>query len=96
MHDTQVGGPGGGGDTADGVTTIGVKADIDAWLSGEANHGWLIQGWQGQDNGWAFSASESANASDRPRLEIDWVPATIEDTNFQQGLNGYAVPSIRH
>ncbi len=89
IYDTQVGGPGGGGDTAAGVTTIGVKADIEAWLNGETNLGWLIQGWEGQTDGWAFSPSESLHASDRPRLEIDWVPATIVASNFQQGLNGY-------
>jgi Planctomycete extracellular len=78
------------GDVANGVTVIGVTDDIQAWSSGVANLGWLIRAWTGYTNGWAFSPSEAAQTSDRPRLEIDWVPANIARASFQQGVDGYA------
>ena len=88
-YDSQVGNSQGNGDTSVGRTTVGVLADVQAWSSGEQNHGWAVIGWDGQTNGWAFSPSESSIEVDRPKLEIDWVPTEIASTGFRQGENGY-------
>jgi len=88
--DSQVGGPAGGGDTAAGLTNIGVAADVQAWVNGDVNHGWLLQGHNGMTDGWGFAASESSNPALRPRLEVDWVPETLQTTSFQQGVNNYS------
>jgi hypothetical protein len=77
------------GDIENGRSAIGVTHDVQAWSSGAQNFGWLLQGWSGQANGWAFSPSESAIPADRPALEIEWIPSTIPNTSFQQGVNGY-------
>ncbi len=87
--DAQVGVAAANSDPDAGVTIIGVTRDIQAWANGEANHGWLIKGFDTRTDGWAFSASESVNALDRPRLEIDWVPASVASTSFRDGDNGY-------
>ncbi len=87
--ESQVGVAAGNSDPDAGVTIIGVTADLQAWANGEANNGWMIKGWEGRTDGWAFTASESANAVDRPRLEIDWIPAAISSTSFRDGENGY-------
>jgi hypothetical protein len=88
-YDSQVGNSQGNGDTSAGQTTVGVLADVQAWSSGEQNNGWAVIGWDGQTNGWAFSPSESSTEADRPKLEIDWVPASIASTGFRHGENGY-------
>ena len=88
--ESQVGTSAGTGDAAAGVTTIGVTSDIQAWSNGQANFGWLIQGWQGRADGWGFTASEDDIASNRPKLEVEWVPATIASASYRNGENGYS------
>lgn len=79
-----------------GTTPVGfnVTADVKAWAAGETNRGWAILPWTGGTDGWAFAPSEAANPLLRPRLRIEWLPATadpnIKTLTFQQGLNGYS------
>jgi hypothetical protein len=89
QFDSQVGTLFGTGDTIEGVTVIGVTTDVQAWANGSPNFGWLMNGWNGMSNGWAFSSSESANQPDRPELFIDWVPPSIASIEFKQGQDGY-------
>jgi len=89
IYDSQVGTLFGTGDTVEGQTVIGVTTDVQAWANGSSNFGWLMNGWNGMTNGWAFSSSESANSQDRPELLIDWVPASTASIEFRQGQNGY-------
>ncbi|MCY2977030.1 MAG: DNRLRE domain-containing protein, partial [Planctomycetota bacterium] len=89
-YESQVGTLFGAGDTVEGLTVIGVTADVQAWANGSSNFGWLLNGWNGMTNGWAFSPSESANPQDRPELLIDWVPASMPNLDFRQGQNGYS------
>ena len=72
-----------------GSISFGVTPDVQAWVNGEANHGWAMPGWQFQNNATVFSPSESTNASARPHLRVKWVPEGTASASFQQGVNGY-------
>ncbi len=87
--ESQIGVAAANSDPDAGVTVVGVTQDLQAWANGEENFGWMIQGWSGRTDGWAFSASESENPVDRPRLEIDWVPANVSTTSFRNGEGSY-------
>ena len=87
--DSQVGTVSANGATGNGRISIGVTADIQAWANGETNLGWAMIGWNGNADGWAFSASETANSMNRPLLLVDWVPGDVAGAGFQQGVNDY-------
>lgn len=89
VFDAQIGVTNGNSDPAANPTLIGVTMDLQAWSNGEANHGWLMKGWDGRSDGWAFAASESPDLSQRPRLEVQWMPNSTATTAFRQGENGY-------
>jgi hypothetical protein len=91
QFETQIGVATGSSDTRNGNTIIQVTKDIQAWVDGAANEGWLMQGWDGRTNGWAISSSEAVDLADRPRLEVEWLPATTANNSFRDGdSNGYA------
>jgi hypothetical protein len=87
--DSQIGNAAGNSDPAANPTIIGVTADVQAWASGASNFGWLMQGWEARPDGWGFLASETANPAERPKLEIEWLPASITSTSFREGVGGY-------
>ncbi len=47
-----------------------VKDTVQAWASGQANHGWVFINTAG--NGWDFYASEFEDIQQRPRLVIEY------------------------
>jgi hypothetical protein len=47
-----------------------VTDTVQAWVSGEDNHGWVFMNTGG--NGWDFYASEFMNVSQRPRLVVEF------------------------
>ncbi|MDW8381365.1 MAG: DNRLRE domain-containing protein [Verrucomicrobiota bacterium] len=86
------------GDTGTGVVSVGVRADVQAWVNGETNHGWVILPWNSELNpdwgngtdGLAFSACEHPNAALRPRLRVWWMPTNeLSLALFQNGVDGY-------
>jgi len=77
------------GATGTGYTSVAVTADIRAWNAGATNRGWVLNPFFGGTDGWAFSASDSADPALRPMLKVEWVPAGTTSVIFQQGLNGY-------
>jgi hypothetical protein len=79
----------GNASTTVGTISFAVTPDIQAWLGGEANHGWVMPGWIGATDGTGFSPSEAANVSDRPRLRVLWLPAGTASVSFRQDVNGY-------
>ncbi|WP_254512720.1 DNRLRE domain-containing protein [Anatilimnocola floriformis] len=79
----------GSGASGTGIVSIGVTNDLAAWANGEANEGWLIDGWTNNGDGTSFSPSEATNALLRPRLKVQWLPAGVSSTSFRQGANGY-------
>ena len=50
-----------------------VTDTIQAWVSGEANHGWVFLNTGG--DGWDFYTSEFDNVSQRPKLVVEFTPA---------------------
>ncbi len=81
--------PDGSATTFTNDCTISVLADVNAWLRGDANHGWVMPGWNGNTDGTGFSPSEEANISWRPELRVLWLPAGVSSNSFRQNVNGY-------
>jgi hypothetical protein len=90
-YDSQMGVEAGTGLTGSGfVISVGVTPDVQAWVSGQANHGWVFTGWPFNTDGTGFAPSEVAELDDRPRLRVLWVPAGTRTSSFRQGVNGYS------
>ncbi|MEO1616596.1 MAG: DNRLRE domain-containing protein [Planctomycetota bacterium] len=87
--ESQVGVDDGTGSTGTGVIDFSVLPDVQAWQGGETNFGWLLQGWNGNTDGWAFSSADDPTLTTRPKLEIEWRPAGAQVTSFRQGVGGY-------
>lgn len=51
-----------------------VTDTIQAWVNGEANHGWVFLNTGG--NGWDFYTSEFDKVSQRPKLMVEFIPQT--------------------
>jgi hypothetical protein len=49
-----------------------VTDTVQAWVSGEVNHGWVFLNTGG--NGWDFYTSEFENVSQRPKLVVEFTP----------------------
>jgi hypothetical protein len=49
-----------------------VTDTVQAWVNGEANHGWVFLNTGG--DGWDFYTSEFDNVSQRPKLVIEFAP----------------------
>ncbi|MEJ5237337.1 MAG: DNRLRE domain-containing protein [Limisphaera sp.] len=97
VHESALGVPAVTGDTGIGVVSIGVTADVQAWVNGEPNYGWGIPSWNSEINpswgngtdGLAFSPSESPIPDHRPRLRVLWLPAETPSASFRQNVHGY-------
>jgi hypothetical protein len=87
--DSQIGVAAANSDPAANPTLIGVTTDIQAWANGAANFGWVFRGWDTRADGWAFAASENADPSQRPKLEVEWIPSGTASQSFRQNVNGY-------
>ena len=77
------------GATTTGTIEVSVTPDVQAWMNGAANHGWVMPGWTFNGNATAFTPSESTNINLRPRLRVKWVPAGTQWVSFRQGVDGY-------
>ncbi len=90
-YDSQLGVVDASGETGVGIVSLGVTADVQAWVSGgETNYGWVMPGWApANSDGTSFSPCETATVGDRPRLRVRWVPAGTATVGFRQGVNGY-------
>ena len=89
IAESQVGTSAGTGDPDTGTTQIGVLDDLQAWVNGESNFGWLIQGWDLRTDGWAFASSNATTVSQRPKLHVTWLPPELNYRSFKQGVGGY-------
>jgi hypothetical protein len=91
VYESQVGVEDGSGATGTGIISVGVTPDVQAWVNGQTNFGWVMIGWPLRTDGTGFSPSEVKTVGDRPRLRVLWlVPGTSSTTSFRQGVNGYA------
>jgi hypothetical protein len=87
-YDSQLGSSDGAG-TGTGAVWLGVTPDVQAWVNGQANYGWVLPGWPGINNGTAYTPSQTATVANRPRLRVKWLPAGTPAASFRQGVNGY-------
>lgn len=57
-------------------STPQLVADVQQWLDAPAsNHGWLLRGFEGSgSSAKGFAARETATATDRPRLTVQYLP----------------------
>ncbi|HQL79491.1 MAG TPA: DNRLRE domain-containing protein [Verrucomicrobiota bacterium] len=81
------------GSTGVGQIRFSVLPDVQAWVNGTANYGWVMPTWgtaTGNDNT-IFAPAEATNLVTRPRLLVKWLPAeaTIKAASFRQGQDGY-------
>ncbi|HEX6850825.1 MAG TPA: multicopper oxidase domain-containing protein [Candidatus Polarisedimenticolaceae bacterium] len=60
-------------------STSGMVADVQLWLNTPSqNHGWLVKGLETQtETAKRFGTRENATTTSRPRLVIDYTPATV-------------------
>jgi hypothetical protein len=77
-----------------GYVNVGVTPDIQAWVSGEANYGWVLNAavpWGSDDltTGTGFSSGWDSNVNVHPRLRVYWLPAGTPGVSFQSGVNNY-------
>lgn len=72
-----------------GSLRFNVTRDVQAWASGEANHGWVILPWANATNGWGFAPSEVTAINERPMLKVEWALPAATLSSFQQGV-GYS------
>lgn len=88
-YDSQLGLEDGSGGTGLGLVKIGVTPDVQAWASGQTNHGWVFLGWPLRTDGTGISPSETAAIEERPQLRVLWTLPEVSEVSFQQGVNGY-------
>jgi hypothetical protein len=89
-YDSAFGVVDGSGATGMGTVLFSVTPDIEAWRAGQPNFGWVMPGWNGNGDGTTISPSESPIISERPRLRVLWLPATVTNSvSFRQGVNDY-------
>lgn len=89
VYESQLGVEDGSGATGTGIISVGVTPDIQAWVNGTTNYGWVMKGWPLRTDGTGFSPSEVATVGDRPRLKITWLVPGFASASFQQGIDGY-------
>ena len=63
-------------------STSGMVADVQAWLDNDSqNHGWLVKGVEDQNTNIEpakrFATRENATINNRPKLVVNYTPATI-------------------
>ena len=88
-YESQMGLADGSGATGEGIVAVGVTPDVQAWLGGQTNWGWVIAGWTNNTDGTGLSPSEAADLNLRPRLRVYWLPAGTAMASFRQGVDGY-------
>jgi len=89
LYESQLGVEDGSGSTGLGFASIGVTPDVQAWVRGETNHGWVFLGWPLRTDGTGISPSEISEITQRPRLRVLWTEPDARVVSFQQGVGGY-------
>lgn len=88
--ESVIGTASGAGSTGTGLHRVSVLPDVRAWADGETNHGWLMDGWAGRTDGWAFRSSENIeDPATGPALQIEWLPTGLQSASFRDGVDGY-------
>jgi hypothetical protein len=67
------------------IVVFDVTDTVQAWVSGQANHGWVFLNTGG--NGWDFYSSEFDDIQQRPKLVVEYeAPSTIPIALSTQGI----------
>jgi hypothetical protein len=67
------------------IVVFDVTDTVQAWVSGQANHGWVFLNTGG--NGWDFYSSEFDDIGQRPKLVVEYeAPSTIPIALSTQGI----------
>ena len=81
------------GSTGTGRIRFSVLPDVQAWVNGTNNYGWVMPSWGpfASNDNTIFAPAEATNLVTRPQLLVRWLPAepTIKMASFRQGQNGY-------
>ncbi|MEI6074891.1 MAG: DNRLRE domain-containing protein [Verrucomicrobiota bacterium] len=89
IYEAQMGVEDGSGATGVGIITVGVTPDVQAWVNGTNNLGWVIKGWPLMTDGTGFTPSDYSVVAERPRLRVKWLVPAYSSVSFQQGVNDY-------
>ena len=80
-----------GGQLAGSVSSAPIGPIVQAWASGEANNGLVVQsGFTGTTDGWSIQSTGNNNPAFRPKLSVTYTTAPIAMHTFQDGVNGYS------
>ena len=88
-YESQLGVEDGSGATGNGIVSMGVTPDVQAWVNGETNYGWAMLGWPLRTDGTGFTPSEYSVVNERPRLRVKWLMPEYATVSFRQGVNNY-------
>lgn len=77
-----------------GLANVGVTPDIQAWVNGTTNYGWVCDasapwGYGDLTVATGFTPGQSATPALRPHLRVLWLPPQLAGASFQDGTNGY-------
>jgi hypothetical protein len=90
VYESQLGVEDGSGATGVGMITVGVTRDVQAWVAGETNYGWVMIGWPLATDGTGFTPSDyAADPTQHPRLRVKWLAPGYSSVSYQQGVDGY-------
>lgn len=63
-------------DVQGGFLSFDLTADVQSWVNGSANNGWMINPWPGGGNGWGLTTAENPIGRNRPRLRVFYTAGT--------------------
>ncbi len=89
IYESQLGVEDGSGATGTGMVSIGVTPDVQAWVNGQVNFGWVIKGWPLMTDGTGFTPSDYSDVATRPRLRVKWLVPGYAMASYRQDVNGY-------
>jgi len=89
VYQSSLGTEDGSGATGTGIISVGVTTDVQAWVYGTNNFGWVMKGWPLMTDGTGFTPSEYSVITERPRLRVKWLVPGYNSVSFQQGVDGY-------
>lgn len=78
-----------------GTLGIDVTKGLAAWSAGDTNYGWVLLKY-GSHDGWVFWSSEAANVSNRPKLEVTFVPVCPWDLNGDGAVDHLDLLEVVH
>ncbi|MGC3960006.1 MAG: hypothetical protein QM813_19385 [Verrucomicrobiota bacterium] len=85
VYEAQLGVEDGSGATGIGMVSVGVTPDVQAWVNGTNNFGWVMKGWPLMTDGTGFTPSEFGEVPQRPCLRVKWLEPAVRLGQFPTG-----------